>query len=182
MAHFLFRPHIHHADRTVATDFLIRECVAQPFETQCGPVFLPVDLLNCAVEMEVCGNAALIAPTIFTFAGDGTLYAAPAVTVLDALVHARDVGLAWTLARVSISRRALPLSENETLLPEFGDEPGTEIPSSQLIGAGRHRAALHAIGQVRTFDLPDQARIAFNRDDTLDHVVSLRPLSMETGQ
>lgn len=106
MPHFLFRPHIH-IDQTVLTiDFLIRSVGLIDSNGTLHAV--PVDLLNCHVDLQYQEDTTLVAPASFHFVGDENRYEAPAFCLLDRAVFEQNPSAAWRNSRVSVARFAIP--------------------------------------------------------------------------
>ena len=174
MAHLLYRPHIDHGDKIVTTDFLIREIgLLLPMA---GAAELLVDLASTAIELAVRDGAALVAPALFGFVGDGAPYAAPAVAVLDPRLNASEPVLAWENARVSIARWALPLSGRASLDYRFGEEAPQTFDSGTLDGFGRFRGAVHPCGDARPANPGETLTLEVSAGVTVRHHLTLTPL------
>jgi hypothetical protein len=69
---------------------------------------VPVDLLNCHVDLQYQKDTTLFAPASFHFVGDENRYEAPALCLLDRSVFEQNPSAAWRNARVSVARFAVP--------------------------------------------------------------------------
>lgn len=182
MAHFLYRPHILDADKVVTTDYLIRHCHLIAEQGHAVEAGLPVDLLCNAVEMDVRPGKTITAPTIFSFAGDTSRYAAPALAILDAEIHAFDAGLAWRSARISIGRFALPLGSDATLTLNFEGSTSMQIDAAKATQATAHRAAIHRCAELRRQNALDRLHMSLSDEGCAEHRVTLKAIPMGGDQ
>jgi hypothetical protein len=174
MAHLLYRPHIDFGDKIVTTDFLIREIALMLPDGDGGD--LPVDLVGNTVELAIRDGSALIAPALFLFAGDESLFLAPAFALLDARIHNQDPVLAWQNARLSVARRAVSANGRPEVECRFGDAEPVTVSSDALAGAGRHRGAVRPCGPVEQVDAPHDVRLTIAAGASIQHRLALRAL------
>lgn len=175
MTYLLYRPHIHVSDIITTSDYLISG--SRIFLADANPIALPIDLVRCSVEMALSHDVALIAPSVFVFAGDEAFYAAPALALLDSEIHAQDARLAWRLARISVARVALFLLPGTSLTLGCGEGTAHHLASDRLVGAARQIAAIYPASELRRIAMPSVLHITLAADRGLEHSVKLVSIS-----
>ena len=179
MAHFLYRPHTRHGEKVVTTDFLIRQCDIFPDSSGSASIPLPVDLLNCAIDLDGGQDRALVAPAIFAFAGDKDEYMAPAFALLDGDAYASNQRTAWSLARVSVSRLAVPAGSRDEIAFSTDGENGGNCPTTLVQHAMRYRAAIILLAEPRHYPLSSRHHLRIGSDPSAEHHLSVNSIARE---